>query len=223
MVWVYGFYEVYNDVQIANRNSSPNLINDFKNWNQQNKIIAILIICAILILTLNSLISFSSTDSYPSDDSDTSNYVSYSYESPSSHYRGVDTSPDTLAKNDPDWYYDHYEYGDNPDIDDYLEYQYRALEETDGIQVIRRSDFPRHIFQPLKKWIQEDGTYLLWVTNQGKLYFNCILVVRENKIKILTTSGRYGDDWEDLEKVKKNLEKEFYDLSCHVIIKDGNF
>ena len=48
-------------------------------------------------------------------------------------------------------------------------------------------------------------------------------MVRENKIKILTTSGRYGDDWEDLEKVKKNLEKEFYDLSCHVIIKDGNF
>ena len=109
------------------------------------------------------------------------------------------------------------------DIDEYLEYQYRALEETDGIQVIRRNDFSRHIFQPLKKWIQEDGTYLLWVTNQGKLYFNCILVVRENKIKILTTSGRYGDDWEDLEKVKKNLEKEFYDLSCHVIIKDGNF
>lgn len=121
LVWVYGFYEVYNDVQIANRNSSPNLINDFKNWNQQNKIIAILIICAILILTLNSLISFSSTDSYPSDDSDTSNYVSYSYESPSSHYRGVDTSPDTLAKNDPDSYYDYYEYGDNPDVDNYLE------------------------------------------------------------------------------------------------------
>lgn len=121
LVWVYGFYEVYNDVQIANRNSSPNLINDFKNWNQQNKIIVILIICAILILTLNSFTIFSSADSYPSDDSDTSNYVSYSYESPSSHYRGVDTSPDTLAKNDPDWYYDHYEYGDNPDVDDYLE------------------------------------------------------------------------------------------------------
>lgn len=121
LVWVYGFYEVYNDVQIANRNSSPNLINDFKNKNQQNKIIAILIICVILILTLNSLISFSSTDSYSPGDSDTSNYVSYSYESPSSHYRGVDTSPDTLAKNDPDSYYDHYEYGDNPDVDDYLE------------------------------------------------------------------------------------------------------
>ena len=121
LVWVYGFYEVYNDVQIANRNSSPNLINDFKNWNQQNKIIAILIICAILILTLNSLISFSSTDSYSPGDSATSNHVSYSYDSYPSHYKGVDTSPDTIAKNDPDSYYDYYEYGDYPDIDDYLE------------------------------------------------------------------------------------------------------
>lgn len=100
---------------------SPNLINDFKNWNQQNKIIAILIICAILILTLNSLISFSSTDSYSPGDSATSNHVSYSYDSYPSHYGGVDTSPDTIAKNDPDSYYDYYEYGDNPDVDDYLE------------------------------------------------------------------------------------------------------
>ena len=121
LVWVYGFYEVYNDVQIANGNSSPNLINDFKNWNQQNKIIAILIICAILILTLNSFTIFSSTDSYYSDDSDTSSYGSYSYDNYPSHYRGVDTSPDTIAKNDPDSYYDYYEYGDNPDVDDYLE------------------------------------------------------------------------------------------------------
>ncbi|MGV8133071.1 MAG: zinc ribbon domain-containing protein, partial [Methanobrevibacter sp.] len=80
-----------------------------------------LIICAILILTLNSLTIFSSTDSYPSDDSDTSNYVSYSHDSTPSHYKGVDTSPDTIAKNDPDSYYDYYEYGDDPDIDDYLE------------------------------------------------------------------------------------------------------
>lgn len=121
LVWVYGFYEVYNDVQIANRNSSPNLINDFKNWNQHSKIIAILIICVILILTLNSLISFSSTDSYSPGDSATSNHVSYSYDSYPSHYGGVDTSPDTIAKNDPDSYYDYYEYGDNPDVDDYLE------------------------------------------------------------------------------------------------------
>ena len=48
---------------------------------------------------------------------------SHSHSSHSSHYGGVDTSPNKIAKNDPDWYYDHYEYGDNPDIDDYLESQ----------------------------------------------------------------------------------------------------
>ena len=39
-----------------------------------------------------------------------------------SHY-GIDTSPYGLAKNDPGAYYDHYEYGDNYKIDDYLESQ----------------------------------------------------------------------------------------------------
>lgn len=30
-----------------------------------------------------------------------------------------------MAKNDPDWYYDHYDYGDNGDVDEYLyEYYY---------------------------------------------------------------------------------------------------
>ena len=46
---------------------------------------------------------------------------STSYTSTSSHYGGVDDSPSKIATRDPDWYYDHYEYGDNPDIDDYLE------------------------------------------------------------------------------------------------------
>lgn len=40
----------------------------------------------------------------------------------SSHY-GIDTSPYHLAKNDPGAYYDHYEYGENYEIDDYLESQ----------------------------------------------------------------------------------------------------
>ena len=38
-------------------------------------------------------------------------------------HKGVDDSPYTLAKNDPDWYYDHYDYGDYDDIDEYLESQ----------------------------------------------------------------------------------------------------
>lgn len=47
-----------------------------------------------------------------------SSYSSYS----SSRYH-VDNSPSKIARNDPDWYYDHYEYGDNYAIDDYLESQ----------------------------------------------------------------------------------------------------
>ena len=43
--------------------------------------------------------------------------------SSSSRYGGVDNSPHSIARNDPDWYYDHYDYGDYDDIDEYLESQ----------------------------------------------------------------------------------------------------
>lgn len=39
------------------------------------------------------------------------------------NYEGVDDSPYEIAKNDPDWYYDHYDYGDYDEIDEYLESQ----------------------------------------------------------------------------------------------------
>ena len=48
-------------------------------------------------------------------------YYPPSTSSSSNHYRGVDNSPHTIARNDPDWYYDHYDYGDYDDIDEYLE------------------------------------------------------------------------------------------------------
>lgn len=51
------------------------------------------------------------------------NYNTYSDSSYNHPNYDVDTSPETIAKNDPDWYYDHYEYGDYPQIDDYLESQ----------------------------------------------------------------------------------------------------
>ena len=51
------------------------------------------------------------------------NYHEPSYSSTSSSRYHVDTSPSTIARNDPDWYYDHYEYGDNYAIDNYLESQ----------------------------------------------------------------------------------------------------
>lgn len=51
------------------------------------------------------------------------NYNTYSSSSYSSPRYDVDTSPETIARDDPDWYYDHYEYGENREIDDYLESQ----------------------------------------------------------------------------------------------------
>lgn len=124
-VWAFAFYLAYRDVQITNGNANPRLLNDFKGWNQNRRIIAVLIVTIILILTVGGCMSVLSLNDHSSDYSSTHYYVSNGggSSSSSSHYGGVDDSPHTIAKNDPDWYYDHYEYGDNPDIDDYLESQ----------------------------------------------------------------------------------------------------
>ncbi len=53
---------------------------------------------------------------------DTVQYGGVGYSSaPSSHYHTVVPDRYTLSRVDPGAYYDHYEYGDNYDIDDYLE------------------------------------------------------------------------------------------------------
>ena len=123
LVWAYAFYEAYKDVQIANGCHNPKLINDFKTWDQNNKITAAVVIVIILFITLSCCASFFIVETYSPSHSGSHYYSSGSSGSSGSshHYGGVDTSPNTIAKNDPDWYYDYYEYGDNPDIDDYLE------------------------------------------------------------------------------------------------------
>ena len=125
LVWAYAFYEAYKDVQIANGHSNPKLLDDFNGWNQNTKIISVLIIVIILIFTVGGCMSVLSLNTHNSGDSDTHYYISDSgsgsSSSHSSHYGGVDDSPRTIAKNDPDWYYDHYDYGDNDKIDEYLE------------------------------------------------------------------------------------------------------
>ena len=57
------------------------------------------------------------------EDGDINNSNFETNENSNKKYHGVDDSPYTLAKNDPDWYYDHYDYGDYDDIDEYLESQ----------------------------------------------------------------------------------------------------
>ncbi|MBQ6349879.1 MAG: hypothetical protein IJI42_02990 [Methanobrevibacter sp.] len=45
----------------------------------------------------------------------------YGYSGGYGHYGGVDTSPYSIVRTDPDWFYDYYDYGDYDDIDEYLE------------------------------------------------------------------------------------------------------
>lgn len=125
VIWVYGFYEAYRDVQTANGRSNPKLLEDFKGWNSNTQIIAALIVMIILIFALFGTASLFVGDSYSPSDAGSSYHTSHSSSgsSSSSHYGGVDNSPRTIAKNDPDWYYDHYDYGDNDKIDEYLESQ----------------------------------------------------------------------------------------------------
>ena len=125
VVWIFGIYDAYYETQRANGNPNPNLIRDFQGWDKNSQIIAALFILFILMISVSGALSFF-TPSYHY--SDTYYTISSSSGSSSSsvshsHYGGVDNSPSTIAKNDPDWYYDHYDYGDNDKIDEYLESQ----------------------------------------------------------------------------------------------------
>ena len=126
VVWIFGFYDAYAETRIANGVANPNLIQDIKGFNRNNKIIAILVICLILMIAIFGIISAFTPTYHPSSDS-TGHHVSTSTSSSGSsghsHYGGVDDSPNTIAKRDPDWYHDHYDYGDNDKIDEYLESQ----------------------------------------------------------------------------------------------------
>ena len=66
---------------------------------------------------------FESDDGNDYDNEDMNNSNIATNENSNQNFQGVDDSPYTLAKNDPDWYYDHYDYGDYDEIDEYLESQ----------------------------------------------------------------------------------------------------
>ena len=88
-------------------------------------VLIIIIILIVLIANCYSLFLFNkrSSGGYSNTHYYKSGSGSGGSSQHSSHYGGFDDSPHTIAKNDPDWYYDHYEYGDNDDIDEYLESQ----------------------------------------------------------------------------------------------------
>lgn len=108
------------------------------------------------------------------------------------------------------------------DIDDYLEYQYTMLKNTEGIRIYERHSRKRHIFTLLKKWIGMDGCYLFWMTREDALFFNCILIVENGRIVRVTTSGRYPMVWDNLEAVKRCAEMEFCIPVFHVTMEYRN-
>ncbi|MBR0270729.1 MAG: TM2 domain-containing protein [Methanobrevibacter sp.] len=129
LIWAYGLYETYNEVKIANGVRNPNILNDFKNWNSSKKCLAIIVVSIVLIVMVSGV--YTMLDAYYGYDDSPTYYSSSSsgssssggYSSSSGHYGGVDTSPSTIARNDPGSYYDYYNYGDNDEIDEYLESQ----------------------------------------------------------------------------------------------------
>lgn len=127
IIWAYGLFETYNQVKKANGVSNPNLIKDIKGFSTPKKVASIVVIAFVFLIILSGLIvalmptpDYTVSD-YSSSDSSYSSGSGYSSSGGSEHYHTVVGDRESLAYSDPDSYYDHYEYGDNYDIDDYLE------------------------------------------------------------------------------------------------------
>lgn len=116
IVFIYAFYDAYREVQHANGVEKKYPVNYNKKSNKKKLII--LIILFLVIITGISIVISLTSNSYHKSFTPTS-----TGNSGNSDYKGVDTSPSTIARKDPDWYYDHYEYEDNDKIDEYLESQ----------------------------------------------------------------------------------------------------
>jgi hypothetical protein len=98
------------------------------------------------------------------------------------------------------------------DIDDYLIYLYQIQEQTEGIQIYTRTNKSRCYLEYLKLLINQDveeGVFLLWLTNGGKLYFNCILEYKGGKLVRLTTADRYHEINCDYNEVCLRLKLEY--------------
>jgi hypothetical protein len=98
------------------------------------------------------------------------------------------------------------------DIDDYLIYLYQTLEQTEGIQIYTRTINKRCYLEGLKLLINpnaEQGAFLLWLTDHGKLYFNCILEYKEGMLVRITTTDRYQEAYNSYEEVCSRLKLEY--------------
>lgn len=133
IIWLYGLYATYIEVTSSYGDEYFDIVKKWKNLSKIKK--RIIIVSAFLLLVFilfsGALNVFSSLGSPYGDYStggydyygydDYGGYSSYSGSSYDSSYDGVDTSPYTLLHDDPDWFYEDYDFGDFDDIDMYLE------------------------------------------------------------------------------------------------------
>lgn len=98
------------------------------------------------------------------------------------------------------------------DIDEAVSEIYSIFESTAGVAVVRRKEKgERWYFERLRRLLGDkdgDHAYLLWITNGGALYFNCILEMKKGRLAGISTSDRYGGE-RDYNKVLALMEKEY--------------
>jgi hypothetical protein len=102
------------------------------------------------------------------------------------------------------------------DIDHYLIYMYQLQENTDGIRIYTREHEKRCYMEYLELLInrnKKDGVFLIWLTNHGEPFFNCILEFELGNLVRLTTSDRYQEAYNDYDQVSAKLNTEFPGLA----------
>ena len=117
IILIYGLYETYNEVKIANGVSNPNMVEDWKSWDNPKKIAGIIVVLFIILLFIGTVISAFA----PADTSDDD--ISYDYYDDSvdtSDYDSSDSSDSDSYSSSSDGYdsYSHYE-GDYGSSDTY--------------------------------------------------------------------------------------------------------
>ena len=98
------------------------------------------------------------------------------------------------------------------DIDEAISKIYGIFGHTAGMTVVRRKETgERWYFESLRRLLGDkdgDHVYLLWITDNRTLYFNCILEMKRGRLVGISTSDRYGGE-RDYDKIQGLIEKEY--------------